>query len=99
MGGEFTYQPKWDPIGFDNHLPQIFCAPCGLGLRALEERGVVCRAGNEEGKELEEEEVDQPLDPRPDGTPWPTFPQPVEGSYQPVLGCPISDPPLKVSHS
>ena len=19
MGGEFTYQPKWDPIGFDNH--------------------------------------------------------------------------------
>ena len=20
MGGEFTYQPKWDPIGFDPHL-------------------------------------------------------------------------------
>ena len=19
MGGEFTYQPKWDPICFDNH--------------------------------------------------------------------------------
>ena len=19
MGGEFTYQPKWDPIGFDHH--------------------------------------------------------------------------------
>ena len=19
MGGEFTYQPKWDPIVFDNH--------------------------------------------------------------------------------
>ena len=19
MGGEFTYQPKWDPISFDNH--------------------------------------------------------------------------------
>ena len=22
--GEFTYQPKWDPIGFDNRS-QIFC--------------------------------------------------------------------------
>ena len=26
MGGEFTYQPKWDPIGFDNHSlpPDLF---------------------------------------------------------------------------
>ena len=21
MGGEFAYQPKWDPIGFDSHQP------------------------------------------------------------------------------
>ena len=28
MGGEFTYQPKWDPIGFENHN-HLFHVPLG----------------------------------------------------------------------
>ena len=51
MGGEFTYQPKWTPIGFDNHshieMTQKKGAECSLGAKQI---GMVAskRQSNEE---------------------------------------------------
>ena len=45
MGGEFTYQPKLDPIGFDNHS-QVPEKTQGNELNGVSEKRVAVRKDN-----------------------------------------------------